>query len=204
MKKILLLLLAVLSFGFANAQSKDKGTIEITPKIGYSSFSENNEGDNTDSNSGVAFGATTDYYFNNRWSLRSGLIFNKMGGEYYMNGLGGIWEDKLNYLSIPLNANWHFGSTRKWNLNFGLSPSFLLNAEVNDAAGNSIKITNNEIKSFQLGLTFGIGYKIEVTKKFGILLDYQVFSGLTNINNASSSNITNIGDSFNVGGVIEL
>ena len=197
MKKNLLPLIALISFTFANAQIKEKGTIEITPKIGYSSFSENNEGENTDSNSGVAFGATADYYFSNRWSLRSGLAFNKMGGEYPAEGV--IWEDKLNYLSIPINANWHFGSTRKWNLNFGVSPSFLLNAEVND-----IEISNDVIKSFQLGLTFGIGYKIEITEKFGILLDYQLFSGLTNINNASSSNITNIGDSFNIGGVIEL
>ena len=197
MKKNLLPLIALVSFTFANAQIKEKGTIEITPKIGYSSFSENNEGENTDSNSGVAFGATADYYFSNRWSLRSGLSFNKMGGEYPSEGV--IWEDKLNYLSIPINANWHFGSTRKWNLNFGVSPSFLLNAEVND-----IEISNDVIKSFQLGLTFGIGYKIEITEKFGILLDYQLFSGLTNINNASSSNITNIGDSFNIGGVIEL
>ena len=197
MKKNLLPLIALISFTFANAQIKEKGTVEITPKIGYSSFSENNEGENTDSNSGVAFGATADYYFSNRWSLRSGLAFNKMGGEYPAEGV--IWEDKLNYLSIPINANWHFGSTRKWNLNFGVSPSFLLNAEVND-----IEISNDVIKSFQLGLTFGIGYKIEITEKFGILLDYQLFSGLTNINNASSSNITNIGDSFNIGGVIEL
>lgn len=204
MKKILLPLIVLISFASANAQSKEKGTVEITPKIGYSSFSEHNEEDNTSSNSGVAFGATADYYFNNRWSLRSGLVFNKMGGEYDNIGGKGKWEDKLNYLSIPLNANWHFGSTRKWNLNFGFSPSFLLNAEVIDPAGNSTGISGSDIKSFQLGFTFGIGYKIEVTKKFGILIDYQGFVGLTNINNTSNSNITNIGDSFNVGGVIEL
>lgn len=201
MKKILLPLIALISFASANAQSKEKGTFEITPKIGYSSFSEYNDDGNNNSNNGAEFGATADYYFNNRWSFRSGLVFDKMGGKY--DYIGGVWEDKLNYLSIPLNANWHFGSTRKWNLNFGFSPSFLLNAEIN-AAGNTMKITNNDIKSFQLGLTFGIGYKIEVTQKFGILLDYQVFSGLTNINNASSNNIRNSGGSFNVGGVIEL
>nr|WP_315200419.1 porin family protein [uncultured Flavobacterium sp.] len=201
MKKNLLPLIALISFTFANAQSREKGTIEITPKIGYSNFSENNEGDNTDANAGVEFGATADYYFNSRWSLRSGLVFDKMGGEYEY---GGNWEDKLNYLSIPLNANWHFGSTRKWNLNFGISPSFLLNAEVSDPSGNTTKITNNDIKSFQLGFTFGIGYKIEVTEKFGILLDCQNFSGLTNINNASSNDIKNSGGSFNIGGVIQL
>lgn len=200
MKKILLLLITLISFTFTNAQSREKGVWEITPKIGYSSFSENNEGESTDSSTGVAFGATTDYYFNNRWSLRSGLIFNKMGGEYEY---GGKWEDKLNYLSIPINANWHFGSTRKWNLNFGLSPSFFLNGEV-DTAGKTIGIPKSDIESFQLGFTFGIGYKIEITKKFGILLDYQGFAGLTNINKSSSAKITNNGDGFNIGGVIQL
>lgn len=202
MKKNLLSLLAVITFGFANAQSKEKGTFEITPKIGYSIFNENNENNNTNSISGVAFGATADYYLNNRWSLRSGLSFDRMGGTYDIGR--GTLEDKLNYLSVPLNANWHFGSTRKWNLNFGFSPSFLLNAEVSDNAGHSMEIPNSVIESFQLGFTYGIGYKIEVNKKFGILLDWQGFAGLTNINKANSSNIKNSGSSFNVGGVIEL
>ncbi|QKJ61981.1 porin family protein [Flavobacterium sp. M31R6] len=210
MKKILLSLLAVISFAFTNAQSREKGTVEITPKIGYSGFGEDNEGKSTDSNSGAEFGVTTDYYFNNRWSLRSGLVFDKMGGKYkmlvdyiydiyttpnpYIN-----YEDKLNYLSIPLNANWHFGSTRKWNLNFGFSPSFLLSAKV-----NSTEIPKSTINSFQLALTYGIGYKFEVTEKFGILIDTQFFNGLTNINNASDNKIFNAGYSFNVGGVIQL
>ena len=197
MKKILLPFIALISFGYLNAQSKDKGTIEITPKIGYSSFFESNEGEYTDSTLGVAFGATADYYFSNRWSLRSGLLFYKMGGEY--NAFGFLLEDKLNYLNVPINANWHFGSTRKWNLNFGVSPSFLLSAKVNDT-----EISKNNIESFQLGLNFGIGYKIEVTKKFGILLDYQFFGGLTNINKATSDKITNLGDGFNVGAVLQL
>lgn len=197
MKKILLPLIALISFTFANAQSRQKGTIEITPKIGFSTFNENNENNNTNSNSGVAFGATADYYLNNRWSLRSGLLFDKMGGEYSYGGMA--FEDKLNYLTIPLNANWHFGSTRKWNLNLGFSPSFLLNAEV-----NGTEIPKSAIESFQLGFTYGIGYKIEVNEKFGILLDWQGFAGLTNINNATNDNIKNSGGSFNVGGVIQL
>lgn len=208
MKKILLSLITITSFSFANAQTKDKGTIEITPKIGYSTFSESNENDSTDSNSGVTFGATADYYFNNRWSLRSGLVFDKMGGEYnatFTNPTTGFGtttlhlEDKLNYLSVPVNINWHFGSTRKWNLNFGLSPSFLLNAKVNDT-----EFPKNTIETFQLGFSYGIGYKIEVTKKFGILIDFQGFNGLTNINKVTSDDIKNLGGSFNIGGVIQL
>ena len=213
MNKTLLVLTALISFGFANAQIKEKGTIEITPKIGTSSFYENNEDDATKYNSGVEFGATFDYYFNDRWSLRSGLIADKMGGKYKMtftdfdpvvSGNTTVsFEDKLNYLSIPINANWHFGSTRKWNLNFGLSPSFLTNANI-VINGKESKIPTSDIESFQLGFTYGIGYKIENNKKFGILIDTQFFNGLTNINKSSEARIVNAGYSFNLGGVIQL
>lgn len=212
MNKTLLTLIALATFGFANAQIKEKGTFEMTPKFGFSRFYEANDNGYTNENSAVEFGVTTDYYFNNRWSFRSGLIFDKMGGKYSANApidyiydiystpqQYQYYEDKLNYLSIPINANWHFGSTRKWNLNFGLSPSFLLDAKVNNT-----EIPKNTIESFQLGLTFGIGYKIEITQKFGILVDFQGFAGMTNINKASNAEITNGGSSFNIGGVFEL
>ena len=201
MNKTLLILAALITFGYTNAQIKEKGTIEFTPKIGTSSFFENNEDDSSGYNSGVEFGATVDYYFNNRWSLRSGLIANKMGGR--VRDTGDIYEDKLNYLSIPINANWHFGSTRKWNLNFGLSPSFLTSASYT-INGAEKKISTNDIESFQLGFTYGIGYKIEINKKFGILIDTQFFNGLTNINKATEIRILNAGYSFNLGGVIQL
>ena len=201
MKNVLLTLVSLLTFGLTNAQVKEKGVIEITPKIGTSSFSEYSKDDSTDFNSGVEFGATVDYYFNDRWSLRSGLVFDKMGGEYTDGG--SYYEDKLNYMSIPVNANWHFGSTRKWNLNFGLSPSFLTKAtEVED--GISYDDEGNYFKSFQLGFSFGIGYKIEITKKFGILIDTQWFNGLTKINKTTYQRIQNSGYSFNLGGVIQL
>lgn len=36
MKKILFTALALFLFGYTNAQSRAKGTIELTPQIGYS------------------------------------------------------------------------------------------------------------------------------------------------------------------------
>lgn len=196
MKKTILSFITLITFGFTNAQVKEKGTIEITHKIGSSSFAEYDENDHTDYNSGVSYGVTADYYFNNRWSLRSGFIFDKMGGEYQFNNT--TIEDKINYVSIPVNANWHFGSTRKWNLNFGLSPSFLTSA---NTSGVDIK---DGLESFQLGISYGIGYKIEITPKFGILIDMQLFNGLTNISADKNLNYTNAGGGFNVGTVLEF
>lgn len=201
MKKIVLSIITLFIFGCVTAQIKAKGVIEVTPKIGTSSFMESNEDESTNSNAGVSFGVTADYYFNNRWSLRSGLLFDKMGGKYSFGS--DKFEDKLNYVSVPINANWHFGSTRKWNLNFGLSPSFLTKATV-ESKGIAIDIPSDELKSFQLGFTYGIGYKLEINQKFGILFDAQFFNGLTKINTNSEDRFINSGYSFNIGGVFQL
>ncbi|MGX7666616.1 porin family protein [Flavobacterium pedocola] len=179
-------------FGFS--QQREKGAIELTPLIGYSSANYYGEDDlSNDPISSVNFGADADYFFNDRWSLRSGLLFQTMGSEVF-NG----YEEKLTYLTIPVNANWHFGSTRKWNLNFGPSAGFLLSAK-----GNSEDI-KDMVNSFQLGLNYGIGYKIEVSDKFSILIDYQGMTGLTEIAKESEFTIKNAYSSFNVGGVIKL
>lgn len=202
MKIFLLSIVTLVTLGTANAQIKPKGSIEITPKIGASSFFENNENNLTNDNAGVQLGVTADYYFNNRWSLRSGLVFDKMGGKY-TDEINRRFEDKLNYLSVPINANWHFGSTRKWNLNFGLSPSFLTDAKYT-INGEKNLFLENTLETFQLGFTYGIGYKIGITEKFGILIDTQFFNGLTNINKANDLRVINTGYSFNLGGVIQL
>lgn len=195
MKKIILILTAVFSVTFINAQQREKGTIELAPQIGYSN-SNYNGGDAGSLNkpvSGLAFGITGDYFFNNRWSIRTGVLFQKMGTD--VSG----FKDDLSYITFPVNANWHFGSTRKWNLNFGPSVSVLTAAKDNN--GNDLKPFFNPT---QVGFVIGIGYKIEVSKEFSILIDYQGNSGLTDIIKGSEFKTTNNFGSFNVGGVFKL
>ena len=193
MKKITLTIVAIFAFSIANAQLREKGATELTPKIGYSSsnyYGNNGSGNSTLSK--VAFGVNADYFFNNRWSLRSGLDFQTMGSQFY-----GV-EEKLNYLTIPVNANWHFGSTRKWNLNFGPSIGFLLSAKDNDT---DIKYLAN---TTQIGLNIGIGYKIEISKQASILIDYQSITGLSDVSKSSDTTIKNSFGVFNIGGVFKL
>jgi hypothetical protein len=194
MKKVLLSAVAILAFGFVNAQTREKGTIELIPQIGYSSANYYGEENlNNSSLSTVTFGVGADYFFNNRWSLRSGLHYQTMGSEITSN-----YEEKLNYLTIPVNANWHFGSTRKWNLNFGPSFGFLMSAK---GGGEDIKDLAN---TFQVGLAYGIGYKIQVNEKFSILIDFQGMSGLSEVPKDSDYTIKNAYSAFNVGGVFKL
>lgn len=193
MKKLLFAAAAIFAFGFANAQEREKGAIELAPHIGYSSYFFNgDEVDGLSSISSVNFGVNADYFFNDRWSLRSGLLSQTMGAKDSSD------EMKLNYISVPVNANWHFGSTRKWFLNFGASASFLTKAEL---SGQDIK---DDIESFQLGISYGIGYKLEVSDNFSILIESQNLFGMSNILQNDDFTRTNAGGSFNVGGVFKL
>jgi len=192
MKKLFLSAALLLAL-FSNAQSREKGAIELAPQVGYSS--SNYYGNNVNNNSSLSkgtFGVGGDYFFSNRWSLRSGLHLQTMGSQFY-----GV-EEKLNYLTIPVNANWHFGSTRKWNLNFGPSIGFLLSAKDNST---DIKYLAN---TTQIGLNVGIGYKIEVSKQTSILIDYQSITGLSDVSKTTASTIKNAYSAFNVGVVFKL
>tara|TARA_B110000091_G_scaffold116575_1_gene125733 strand:+ start:2047 stop:2649 length:603 start_codon:yes stop_codon:yes gene_type:complete len=200
MKKLVCIAaMALFGFGSLSAQERSKGEIEITPFIGYQQSFFN--GDNIDlyePKSSFTFGVNGDYFFNDRWSLRSGLGYDTMGSAIK----GSNNDVELDYLSIPINANWHFGSTRKWNLNFGISTSFLLSA---NQVGNTDDI-KDEVNSFQLGISYGIGYKLAVLDNFSILFDWQGLVGVTNFINNPGSDLTqlNARGYFSIGGVFVL
>ena len=193
MKKLVLSVMAVFAFAFSNAQSREKGAIEIAPQIGYANSDLYGDSDiESDALTSITYGVGADYFFNDRWSLHSGLLLQTMGA------VDGIDQElKLQYLTIPVNANWHFGSTRKWNLNFGPSVGFLTSAKVDS------EDVKDAVNSTQIGLNIGIGYKIEVSPKFSILIDYQSVSGLSKAFKEDSS-AKNAFGSFNVGAVIQL
>lgn len=190
MKKIIFIA-AIFAVGMAQAQQREKGTIELAPHIGFtiSDFSGSDASGN-DAVSSLNFGVGADYYLNNRWSIRSGLNYQTMGSDIDDTILG------LSYLTIPLNANWHFGKERKWNLNFGPSVGFLTYAKLGDV---DIKESFNKV---QVGFNVGIGYKFELSKKLSLLVDYQGMKGISNA--LKDANVKNNYGSLNVGAVFKL
>lgn len=190
MKKIIFAL-ALLCVGMTYAQQREKGTIELIPQVGFSisNFYGNDTSDN-DAISTLSIGVGADYYLNNRWSIRSGLHYQTMGSDVSDTILG------LSYLTVPLNANWHFGKERKWNLNFGPSVGLLTYAKLGDL---DVKDDFNKV---QVGFNVGIGYKFELTKKLSLLVDYQGMAGLTNA--AKEATLKNGYGSVNVGAVFKL
>jgi hypothetical protein len=142
---------------------------------------------------GVQFGVLVDFYLNDRWSIQSGGSFFTMGSS------NPYTELKLNYLNIPVNANWHFGSNRNWNLNFGLTPGILLSAE------NDTIDVEPLYEEFHLAFSFGTGYKIAISQRFKVHIGIQGLIGITNnLVDEVDLKRRNVAASFNIGGVIQL
>jgi len=195
MKKIILLtFITILSISNINAQERSSGDIEIVPYVGYmTAFVNGDFGDAQASRTSARFGVLLDYYFNDRWSFRSGLAYDSMGAD------DGFNELEINYINIPLNANWHFGSTRKWNLNFGLTPGFSVSAEL-----DGIDVSD-AVASFQLGISYGIGYKLEISDSFSLLFDAYGLVAVTDYTSQDDSvDRYNAGSGFNIGAVFKL
>lgn len=200
MKK--LSLLAVFVLFSISTYSQSAGDITLAPQIGLNISSFNFENSGVDYENKLSFtgGVIAEYYFNDTWSLRSGLVYDAIGAE---NELGGV--NSNNYLHIPLNANWHFGSNKNWYLNFGPAVGFLLDAtfEPNDGVEEDTKDT---FKGFDIGLAIGIGYKFEVSENIMLYVDVQGYNGLVDIVDVEEVDVelSNIRSAFNVGAIFKL
>jgi len=77
-----------------------KGDSEIGVILGvnFSSY-YGDDADGADSKTGFLAGVSYDYYFSETWSIKGRL-------DYQSKGPDGL---SANYVTVPINANWHFG-----------------------------------------------------------------------------------------------
>ncbi|RKE94729.1 porin family protein [Ichthyenterobacterium magnum] len=207
MKK-LLLLSAFAVFGLSNVNAQDSGDIELGIGLGLnlSNVSDIQGNNNAKSKIGFNLSGSGEYYFSDRWGIKAKLIYDQKGwadGFIYNvdTDVNVITDFKLNYLSVPVMANWHFGSNRNWYLNFGPYIGFVINAEDSEL-GLDVK---EGFKSTDFGLAFGIGYKFEINDNIKLFVEYDGQSGFSDIfeENAGDS-IRNGRSSFNVGALFSL
>ena len=194
-------LAAVLVLGLSSAISaQKKGDVEFGVNIGYNMSSVSNDQDTSDSGNGFNFGGSLDYYFSPVWSIKGKLIYDQKGwnNDYIEDSNGNVYptDVNLNYLTIPVMANWHFGNKRNWYLDFGPYFGFLLDA--NETQFNSDLKDYFETNDF--GLAVGIGVKIPVSNKLKIFFEYEGQGGLSDISkNSFNGAVTNSRSSLNFG-----
>jgi|GEM_PF-255757 len=125
-------------------------------------------------------------YFSNRWGLKVDLTYDQKGwnvpDDWYnsngfnSNGYNSYYNKRkvtLHYLTIPVMANWHFGRTRKWYLDFGPYIGFLLSPNV--------KVQNEDFNSVDGGLAFGIGVKLPISSRLKFFIELNEQQGFANV-----------------------
>ena len=198
-KKLLFSVITLSSFLSMNAQF-EKGDLTLSPQLGINFTRYMSPDVNYNTLTSISIGVSGDYYFSDRWSLKSGLNFYNMGAEDRY----GIM-DKLSYLSVPMNANYHFGKKRNWYVNFGPTMHFLVSAKSEFPDNSSVDI-KNFVSSFDIGLGMGIGYTFNVSENFKMFVDYQGYLGFIDVAKSGvlPYSISNARDGFNVGAIFKL
>jgi len=201
MKKVIVVVLVLFSLTSSFGQKNKKGVVEYGVNIGYNVFYVGTSEGNSDGGSGVNVGLAADYFFSDRWSIKGKLIYDQKGWDNgFFNDLDTdtfyTTDYKLNYLTVPVMANWHFGGKRNWYLNFGPYAGFLMGATETVNSRNVKEAFNTT----DFGISFGIGVKIPVSDKLKISLEYDEQDGLLDVFKVNAgSDAKNSRASFNVG-----
>lgn len=149
-------MVAILAFGFANAQETRfgvKGALNITSLTG------NYYEDNAKSSIGFQVGAFAEIKIIEKLAIQPELLYSAQGAKF--NGFGGNdYDVKLNYLNIPVLAKYYI--TKEFTVEAGPQIGFLLSAK---EEGEDAK---DFYKSVDLGFNLGAGYNFTENLSAGI------------------------------------
>ncbi|MFH6969214.1 porin family protein [Flavobacterium sp. FlaQc-28] len=177
MKK--LLLLAVLTvLGFANVNAQE---IKFGAKGGLNFATVS--GDNTkgiDYVTAFNLGVLSEIPISEKFSFQPELMYSGQGYSFNENTIA------LSYLNLPLMGKYYV--TKGFSVEAGPQIGFLL------AAKNEKINVKDSFNTFDFGVNFGLGYKLENGLNFGVRYNL----GLTDINNVDNSSIKNKNGVFQV------
>jgi opacity protein-like surface antigen len=130
------------------------------------------------------------------WALRSLVFADNIGNAIGKSDV----LIRLNYLNLPLLAEYSFGNKVKFNLDGGVFLGFLISNKIITKVTESLQpgqpaktsSTSNNRKTTNFGLALGAGIQIPITNT--IKLDFGVRDnlGLTNIDNSKIVNSSSI------------
>ncbi|OXG04434.1 outer membrane protein with beta-barrel domain [Flavobacterium araucananum] len=164
MKKIIFAAIAVMAFGFTNAQKTRFG---VKGGLNLTSFSGGNYYD-AKSLVGFQVGGFAEIKIIERLSIQPEVLFSTQGAKLD-GGSFGDFNSKLNYINVPVLAKFYI--TKQFTVEAGPQIGFLVSAKTD---GDDAK---DSFKSVDTGFNFGAGYNF--TENVSVNLRYTV--GLANI-----------------------
>ncbi|MBS1530003.1 MAG: PorT family protein [Bacteroidetes bacterium] len=206
MKKLFISVLVLSGFCLsAKAQTAYRSEIGVNIGLNQSTVQYTGTGENADYRAGINLGISGEYYFSDRWGIKAKVIYDQKGwGNGYLvlsdgTQINGV-DYHLDYITIPMMANWHFGRTRNWYLDFGPYLGFLASSSETSHSADVSPLFN----STDVGIAFGIGVKIPVSNRAKLFFEYDGQGGLTNVFTQSDGTYQNIRSSLNFGVIFPL
>ena len=201
MKKALITLLVLAGvYSAATAQTTKAPEFGVNIGLNQSTVQYSGTQENAAYKSGFNLGVSAEYYFSDRWGIKGKVIYDEKGwanGFLVLNDgteIDGV-DYHLNYITIPIMANWHFGRARNWYLDFGPYLGFLASANESSNSANVKPLFN----STDVGIAFGLGVKIPISDKAKLFFEYEGEGGFTNVFTQSDGTYQNIRSSINIG-----
>ncbi|MEN2414850.1 porin family protein [Flavobacterium mesophilum] len=148
MKKIILSALAIIVFGFANAQGTGS-RLGIKAGVNFPNNADFNENKNL---IGYQIGVFSEIKMEENFGIQPELFYSTHGvrNKFIMDDIAYDNEIKLSYLNLPILAKYFV--TQGLSVQAGPQIGFLMQAKE-----NGINITDH-VKTVDFGLNFGIGY----------------------------------------------
>lgn len=202
-QRLALIIFAIILGIFAAKAQKQEG-FEIGTNIGIGEAGVVASGENnTDTRVTYNIGVSCEYYFSDRWGVKLKVIWDEKGysngtiidQNFYIN----TTDIHLDYVTIPLMANWHFSKHRRWYLSFGPYLGILTRAEDSKLHSDIKKQMNGS----DFGYALSIGYKYEITNNTKLFLEFDGQYGIKNII-AGDYNVWNTRGACNIGVMVNL
>ncbi len=194
MKKCYFLLIFSLAFTYISAQNLSIG---FKDGIGWANAHYRNDGGflyKFDKKSNLRnSGILASYKIKKYLSLLTEIDYQAKGFEFTSQTLGGSYhaDFTLDYLSIPLFAQYQFGNTIKYYGYLGLYTDLLISVENQNTSsstepvGNIIKYDHSDydasvdFNKVNLGYLLGLGLKFQLFNNVNLFLDGRYMHGLT-------------------------
>lgn len=192
MKKITLSIIAVLAFGFANAQE-----VKFGAKAGLNVSTLTGDVEDASSKVGFHVGAFAEFKVSDKFSVQPELLYSAQGAKGAYNDFNGTdiipidVKSKLAYINVPVMAKYYVAE--KFSLEAGPQIGFLVSAkEKHSGGGDSVELDIKDgLKSIDFGVNFGAGY--DFTENISAGVRYNL--GLSNIAKTEDGDSTKIKNS---------
>jgi len=201
MKKLLISLLALAGiYSTAKAQNANSNEFGVNIGVNQSTVQYSGTGENSDYRGGFNLGISGEHYFSDRWGIKVKVIYDQKGwGNGFLQLDDGTIIDHvdyhLNYITIPVMANWHFGRLRNWYLDFGPYFGFLTSASETSNTADVKQFFNNT----DVGIAFGLGVKVPVSNRATLFFEVDGQGGFSNVFAQSDGTYQSIRSSLNIG-----